>query len=418
MRFPYIELQMNKDGFLLHDLDLEAAIQSVPDDATDLFVAAHGWNNHIGQARTLYNSLFDKFDRILRNDVVHLPGCRFAVLGILWPSKKFVEPSLIPGGAASFDTFETPRVLRHTFNSLKSLLDDAMTQNSQVSPQQLLPYLSGSPSARREFVARIRESLDPGSQHPDDATDNFFALSEQEIIEALSFPAGESVQAASLGGGISQAILRLLNFTTYYVMKDRAGKVGRNGLHHALDAIYACRPDLRFHLIGHSFGGRLVTAATQVLGSARPKTLHLLQAAFSHHGFAPNGAFRDVIASKRVAGPIVITHTRNDKALGWAYAIASRLAAQDAAALGDQNDRYGGIGSNGARNTPESIDGVMQPVAGGYAFTGESIPYNLLADDCISRHSGIARPEVAYAILSAVRSTSLLPSGETIGRFP
>ena len=45
-------------------------------------------------------------------------------------------------------------------------------------------------------------------------------------------------------------------------MKDRAGVVGKHGLNPLLRGI--CAPlarTLRIHLVGHSFGGRLVTAA-------------------------------------------------------------------------------------------------------------------------------------------------------------
>ena len=50
----------------------------------------------------------------------------------------------------------------------------------------------------------------------------------------------------------------------------------------------------------------------------------LLQGAFSHNGFASkfdgsnDGGFRQVVAQKKVRGPILITHTRNDKAVGIA----------------------------------------------------------------------------------------------------
>jgi len=49
-----------------------------------------------------------------------------------------------------------------------------------------------------------------------------------------------------------------------------------------------------------------------------------------------------------VAGPILITHTANDKAVGIAYALASRISGQTGAALGDATDVFGGIGRNGA----------------------------------------------------------------------
>ena len=60
----------------------------------------------------------------------------------------------------------------------------------------------------------------------------------------------------------------------------------------------------------------------------------LLQAAFSHNAFAKDwtgkpGGYRRLVDEHRVAGPVIITHTRNDKAVGIAYAIASSIAGPD-----------------------------------------------------------------------------------------
>ena len=61
------------------------------------------------------------------------------------------------------------------------------------------------------------------------------------------------------------------------------------------------------------------------------------------------GHFRKVVDAKRVAGPIVITHSKNDTAVGLAYPIASRINNDVTMAIGDENDKFGGIGRNGAQ---------------------------------------------------------------------
>lgn len=50
-----------------------------------------------------------------------------------------------------------------------------------------------------------------------------------------------------------------MNLSTYFKMKIRAGTVGSKGLAPLIDRL-AQNVD-RVHLVGHSFGGRLVTAA-------------------------------------------------------------------------------------------------------------------------------------------------------------
>ncbi|MGE5755923.1 MAG: hypothetical protein ACM35G_09435, partial [Planctomycetaceae bacterium] len=128
------------------------------------------------------------------------------------------------------------------------------------------------------------------------------------------------------------------------------------------------------------------------------------------HGFASrfdganDGSFRAVVADRRISGPILITHSVQDEAVGIAYPLASRIAGQDASALGDANDRYGGIGRNGAQKTAEAVPGTLLPVGGAYTFSAGKV-FNLNADRVITGHSDICKPQVAYALLAAVATT-------------
>lgn len=201
-----------------------------------------------------------------------------------------------------------------------------------------------------------------------------------------------------------------MNLSTYYKMKDRAGKVGKTALHPLLKDILAIEgnQNIRLHLIGHSFGARLVTSA--VFGnddaSLKVQSLSLLQAAFSHYSFAKNyqpnanGAFRNVIVNHLVKGAFLITHTRADKAVGIAYAIASRLAGQMASALGDKNSLYGGLGGNGAQITPEVKQMILHNGSNPYGLAGGQV-YNFLADGIIADHSDIVKPALASAVVEA-----------------
>ena len=142
-------------------------------------------------------------------------------------------------------------------------------------------------------------------------------------------------------------------------------------------------------------------------------SLTLLQGAFSHYAFAGKfdesgkpGFYRNLVDESRVSGSTIITHTRADDAVGLAYAVASRAMHQIASALGDQNDPYGGLGSNGAQKTTEAREGKLpkagapfdQPLAKGTMT-------NLLADGLISNHSDVTNPNAAYAVLSAAAAS-------------
>jgi hypothetical protein len=124
---------------------------------------------------------------------------------------------------------------------------------------------------------------------------------------------------------------------TCWVTKKRAGEVGeRFGREHLAPLWAECPPARRprLHLIGHSFGARLLTSA--VLGGARPQSLTLLQAAFSAFAFAEEvpgfrapGFYHRILADRRVAGRIVCVRAAPAPALITLYPIlrgASRVA--------------------------------------------------------------------------------------------
>ena len=139
-----------------------------------------------------------------------------------------------------------------------------------------------------------------------------------------------------------------------------------------------------------------------------------VQGAFSHYSFSSTydssnkpGFYRNLVTDSRVKGPVLITHTRADKAVGLAYAVASRLAGQMASAIGDSSDPYGGLGSNGAQKTTEARDGTM-PKAGGKFDKplGNGTITNLLADGLIHDHSDVRNPNAAYTVLSGAMAVT------------
>lgn len=440
MEFQNFELEFDKDGKLFQPERLAQAIDAIKAGPfTDLFVFSHGWNNDIDDARRLYENYFHQAAEVLRSGKIQSLGNRtFGVMTMFWPSKKFADEDLIPGGgAANVEESEIDQNILRQLNELKKepvrLGEDVTNPVSDALVEQakaLLPKLESDAAARTQFVLLLRSMLNPNEAHPDDASEEFFTADPEQIFKELSKPillpseiTGGGA-AAVLGGeaagffgdlfsGTKGGVRRLLNFTTYYKMKERAGTVGRVGLAPALRQIRQQLPQLRIHLIGHSFGGRLVTAAAHALDdNTTVQTMTLLQAAYSHNGLAQkfdrehDGAFRSLLVRQRVSGPICISYTHNDKAVGIAYPLASRLSHDQASALGDANDPYGGMGRNGAQHTPE---------AEGRNFTltvvGQSLPlengkvHNFESSACIADHGDVANAPVAYLTLSAAAKT-------------
>jgi hypothetical protein len=442
---PVFEVEFDKDGKLFDSKQLAALAQHVAKtDVTDLILFAHGWNNDMADARRLSSHVFQNVGGLLQSGAPAALGTRrFAGVVLLWPSKKFTDKDLIPGGGAAALGGQELAAIRARLKDFarepvrlgKTAPASAATVKKVDRAAALLPKLATDPKAQVQFVGIIRSLLSDKAAHPEDGSKDFFKLKESQLLEKLRQPVpvqpsrpggggaaviGSSTAGSAPGGaaGLSDVgdsilagIRRLLNYATYYKMKERAGLVGANGVAKMLRTLRQKSPALRLHLVGHSFGARLVTAAADAAGSTdKIDTLTLLQGAYSHNGLAPkfdgknNGFFRAVVTGKKVRGPILATCTKNDRAVGIAYPLASRVAGQNAAALGDENDPYGGIGRNGAVKTPEAQAATLLAVNSGYTFDAGRI-YNLKADSFIMDHGDIAKPEVAWALLCAVATT-------------
>ena len=420
MKLPYAEVEFDQKGALVDDGQVSAAASLITDkNATDVIVLSHGWNNSPGQARDLYERLVDSVAAV-RGSVDGADDRRIVVLGVIWPSIQWA-PDENSGAGAGIDDLGVGLQAE-----IAERIDDPEIARKLAA---LVPELDASPDAQDDFVTLLRTTLPHSTKgedqsafealktlSPQDALDAARGLDTEDAAPATAGgaadvdPMGPPDPAAGGGGaGLFDSILgaarNLVNVATYYTMKERAGVVGTKGIASLLDAVHAAAPNARLHLVGHSFGGRAVTAAA-VASDAPVSSLSLLQAAYSHFGMAKgwDGASADglfVTAPPHVGGPVILTFTRNDKAVGTAYAIASRLAKQIGAGLGDENDPYGGIGRNGALKTPGNVVGTLRDVGGAYTFTGDQV-WSLNADDFVTGHSDITGRQVAYAVLSAV----------------
>lgn len=431
---PYVEAEFDKKGQLIRQV-------SIPQGVTDLFVVSHGWNNNRAAAEALYSNLFTNFAGVAQpND---LDGRKLAIVGVIWPSKQFDElvsaaaAGTAAGGAASIN----PQASAQSDELLGAKLDrmaEVFTEPAQLETlrelRALLPDLQDKGSARSEFVAKVRTLLDTSAQNAEDSSSTFFKDDGNEIMKRLtvdeddldesitsdggsaSLPLGVGMVKPATGGaagflsflsGIKSSAMNVLNFATYYEMKSRAGSVGGNGVAALIDGL---APQVqRIHLVGHSFGGRVVAATAANSTNDKIRSMSLLQTAFSHNGFSEsmNGFFRGVVSNARVKGPILVTHTRNDKAVGVAYPLASRLSGDTTAAFGDENSKFGGLGRNGAQKmkADEVVTGKLLPVGSAYQFQAGKF-FNLEGSAFIPDHGGVTGPEIAHAIRRAVAGTT------------
>jgi pimeloyl-ACP methyl ester carboxylesterase len=436
--FPYLEYAVNKTGRAVDaGSEQKAADLFAQAGVTDLFIMSHGWNNNMEEARALYKDFFTGVRKLLDQNAVPGLDRKFGVLGVLWPSKKFTDEELIPGGAASVTPTARISLLSKKIDGLKGVFTAPNADTILQQAKDLLPELETTPAAREQFGQLVRSLMANMAGDSEDASKLFAKMSGADLMQKLAVvvmpggPAKPGGGAVSMGGavggvaggaaggaalfnpfsGVTAAAANLLNLTTFYQMKERAGMIGRTAVSDLVKAIVARSPQIKLHVVGHSFGARLVTSLAlgrEGTPSQKFATMTLLQAAFSHNGFADKftttGFFRNVVADKRIAGPILATCTANDKAVGLAYPLASLIAGQTAQGFGGPTDPFGGLGRNGAQNTTEAVASELQPVGADIDFKAGAI-YNLNADKVISGHSDICKPEVFYALLKAVATT-------------
>lgn len=201
-------------------------------------------------------------------------------------------------------------------------------------------------------------------------------------------------------------------------MKERAKRVGEAGGFQLLSSLMQADDDVRFHLMGHSFG--CVAASASACGPANAKlprplqSIVLVQGALSLWSCSAKlpesnkpGYFRRLAAGGVVAGPIVTTRSEHDMAVGSLYPMAAGVARQVAFAPGEL-PKYGGVGTFGLRGTGLDITDLR---AGDASFDYDFQPGRVYNIDCnqvireggppSGAHSDIARPEVGHLVWAA-----------------
>jgi esterase/lipase superfamily enzyme len=431
VKWPYTRVEFTKRGAIADDAQLEQALRMVApagdDAATDVLLIAHGWNNDIADAEALFTELVGNLADLART---RAPDRRWAVVGLVWPSVRWADEGQLAGHGLSVGG-ELPALL----DGISERVEDGAVA---AELRRLAGELDTSGEARTRFLELLRGLLPADPEVRDDdpvparlregePEEVFAQAGEAELAvraddEPAAAPAGSAdlppgthpdflTETGPAATGFSLADLdpkrlarQLLNVTTYYTMKARAGSVGTAGVAPLLTRLSRLPGRPRLHLAGHSFGARVVSAAAAA-AEVPVASVTLLQGAFSHRGFSdsstPQGAFRAVLTRAELVGPVVVTHTRNDLAVRVAYAVASRLAHQVASDLGDAGDPYGGLGANDAVATAEVDAGTLGDENTGYRFAPRRIT-NLRADRFVAGHGDVRNRAVANALLQAM----------------
>lgn len=442
---PLFRLVFDADG------DIDPATSAALTDGiresalTDLVIFSHGWNNDEAAATSLYERWF----KILAQQLD--PSYTVGFVGLRWPSQLWRDEPIpdFPDEEAGEQTDDAAGAVAlaqtPTFPAGPPTLDDAqladlkeMFPGGSADLDVIAGLLSQPPSAvgatqmfaaLRAFNAHTNTGFSDGEADPAamlppgtpgmldpqrNPVDVFTKFGDRLADAGVTF-GGDGGGAAGLGdlaGKVWQGAKEALRQLSYWQMKNRAGVVGRNGLGPEIDRLADEYPALRFHLVGHSFGGRLVSYALAGMRDRKPspvKAVTLMEAAYSRFAFADRLPFRQASGAlagcqNRVDGPVAICFSRYDRALSTFYPLASAAAGDDAAGLDDPLFRWRAMGSMGAYRAvtqPLGDDGVP------YRFQPRQL-FNLDASAVVKAdagpsgaHSDIFHSELSWVTASA-----------------
>ncbi|MFE8945729.1 serine-threonine protein kinase [Streptomyces sp. NPDC007856] len=424
---PYWELTFDADGDVDGPERDRLMTQVTAHGVRDLLVFAHGWNNDRSGATALYRSFYAPVPALA-------PQARLGYVGVIWPSMRFSDEPIpdfpksvaavaaepAPGPALDKDT---RRALLETFPGRAPVIDQLA---------RMLDERPGGAGRLAEFGRLVRLLVDDGRQRGVADTDEegeptVFtedpATACDEFAEALA-----AVRSPGAPAGFSipnpwEGAKELLRQATYYTMKRRAGTVGEHGLGPVIGQLAQAAAGVRVHLIGHSFGGRLVSFALRGLpdGVDTVKSVTLLQGAFSHYAFAGRlpqdpakaGALKD--RQQRIDGPLVCCYSHFDAALGTFYPLASRLSGDDRSCAGSEiavvlGPEWGAMGHDGVQAVPGTARLDLATALAGPLPASGCVNVDAAAVVChggppSGAHSDIVHPELARLVLAAGRVT-------------
>ncbi len=432
---PYWELTYDEKGRLQSPDRTQFLDEVTASGARHLFVFSHGWGNSKDVARQLYQSMF----RLIGEAADSAPDLQdIAFVGILWPSLWFPDPPAsrdLSGGLAT-DSPSGARIaqsLRKSYRDkdvkagiarLGHLIDEGEAAADRESPKAQEKRLA-------EFHELLSTLVTTRDEAPEDAGEGGVVQSsdpshDYAYIAALMDSAEAEPAIVPGERGLGQALGNVwkgakdaVRVASYYEMKGRAGDIGRAGLGPLLEALHGQAPGVQVHLVGHSFGARLVSYA--LAGISRPDaspiaSLALIQGAFSHWSFAPKATMPFGVAgglngyADRVHGALVATHTPFDWAVGRWYPRASFLSRENNKDLGDTAsllNQWGGVGTdgyrgvNGAATTIQSTGEHYKLPPGFHNIDASSVIRDVAQSAFAGAHSDIQHPEVAWLIVDA-----------------
>lgn len=422
--FPYYIIPFDKDGRCEGPQSRDHLIRAAV-GYSDIFLFSHGWNNDWKAATSRYESFIKGFQGLRKQHGLEMPfGYKPLLVGIFWPSQALAwfdsetGPTFASDDPAAQD--EASAILNETLRDVAvSLPEERRTRFYELAQAERLNKTEALELAT--MLAAVTSADDEGvSPDAPNAQDLLAAAASLEAPEPdydavgiVGATTDEPKAAIGLGDILSALDPRnIVKPFTVWQMKDRAGRIGAHGVAPLLEALLK-QTKARVHLLGHSFGCKVVMTATSIPASLTRKveSVLLLQPAVSQYAFCPKVPKRNVPggfvkALARVRRPIVATFSANDSALTKMFHLAVRRS-EDLGELqyaaGGSPSLYGALGGFGPQESGEKIEDILDPT-GNYDLSGSGRVVGVNGTRTISGHGDITNPStwwLAYELATA-----------------
>lgn len=426
---PFYVIPFDRHGLCTGPLTRANLVRSVAtDDPTDVFLFSHGWNNTWKDAVGHYDAFVTRLAALRARNALNRPF-RPMLVGVFWPSIVLVapwerEPDIAAAPEADDDAVAAERAAvdelaalvplerRERFYSLAQRgadLDEAEAAEFAGMVAAVFSTedeLEAAAPVSADAVVELWRKLPSGSGKPEWGS---ITLGDEQPVAAPGAPQAAGFLSALDPRGLIRA-------ATVLLMKDRAGRVGGTGVASLLGDILDAG-DARVHLIGHSYGGKvMLSALARNPSQRRVDSVLLLQPAMSHLCFAEDidetaagregaarpGGYR--VTLDRTRQPVMTTFSRHDIPLTRLFHLAVHRASDlgEATIAGEPPSRYAALGGFGPRGADDETD-VQSARAPGVPYPPTTDRVRIVAlesSDVIDGHGDVVNDATAWMLLS------------------
>ena len=393
MSVPLYIMPFDEQGQCQAPLTREQLLNTVQNGTyTDIFLFSHGWNNDWEGAISSYEGFLNGYMHMHREYRLTYPRpFRPLLIGVFWPSIALPDES---GPAFAGFAVDNPQLAGTVVDPDQQAVQLLATMLSKDDAGRLKALEQRGQDLSRDEALELARLLAPiYNVAGDELPTSDPAPTDRELValwEKITRKAPKAPESSSTGTSGRIGFVRtpgttpgrvgrtdqpattpeaagfldvldprlIIRLATVLQMKDRAGVVGAHGVAPLLAELLKTSP-ARVHLIGHSYGCKVVLSALCFQKLPRlVNSLLLLQPAISYLCFAENatgeeepgkpGGYRDAL--KRVEQPIFTTYSPHDVPLTQFFHLAVRRPSD----LGDQQiagapppSRYAALGGFG-----------------------------------------------------------------------